>query len=119
MVKERLRYRKVFNVPMTETMPDPFPQPTLNTQRTLAAIEMMHAEKLPEALDVLFHAFWVESQTIGKPEVFGPVLEKVFGKEETAKILEKGKSAEAKKQLSDNGDNAMASGMSQDGDVCT
>jgi 2-hydroxychromene-2-carboxylate isomerase len=95
---------------MLDGTPQPFPQPTLNTQRALCAVELAHPEKLSDCFAALYQAFWVESKTIGKPEVFGPVLESVLGTEEGKKMVEKAGQPEAKKRLSENSDLAMAEG---------
>ena len=95
---------------MSEDSPKPFPQPTLNTQRALCAIEMSHPDKLSDCFAALYQAFWVEGQTIGKPEVISPVLVKVLGDSDAKKIMEKMSSPEAKKKLSENSDYAMAEG---------
>ncbi len=95
---------------MLDDTPKPFPQPTLNTQRALCAIEISHPEKLSDCFAALYQAFWVEGKTIGKPEVFGPVLNAVLGETDTKTILEKVGSPEAKKRLSENSDLAMAEG---------
>ena len=70
---------------MLEESPKPFPQPTLNTQRALCAVEMMQPEKLSDCFAALYQAFWVEGQTIGKPEIIGSVLTKVLGEEDHGK----------------------------------
>ncbi|KAK3691703.1 hypothetical protein LTR37_018496 [Vermiconidia calcicola] len=107
---ERKRWQKAFNIPMSDDTPKPFPQPTLNTQRALCAIEMSQPEKLTDCFDALYQAFWVENQTIGKPEVIAPVLTKALGEKDAKSIMEKMSSAEAKKRLSENSDAAMAEG---------
>ena len=95
---------------MADDTPKPFPQPTLNTQRALCAIELSHPDKLTDCFAALYQAFWVEGKTIGKPEVFGPVLTQVLGEKDGKAILEKVGSAEAKKRLSENSDLAMEEG---------
>lgn len=95
---------------MSEDGPKPFPQPTLNTQRALCAIEQSHPDKLSDCFGALYHAFWVESQTIGKPEVFQPVLAEVLGEQGAKDMVEASKGAEAKKKLSANSDWAMDEG---------
>ena len=82
---------------MLKDAPVPFPQPTLNTQRALCAIELAHPEKLADCFAALYQAFWVEGQTIGKAEVFGPVLAMVLGEEGARGVVEGSKGAEAKK----------------------
>ncbi len=93
-----------------ESTPDPFPQPTLNTQRALCAIEASHPDKLTDCFAALYQAFWVEGQTIGKPEVISPVLAKVLGEENTKSVMEKMSSPEAKKALSQNSEEAFNDG---------
>jgi 2-hydroxychromene-2-carboxylate isomerase len=95
---------------MSDGTPKPFPQPTLNTQRALCAIELSHPEKLSDCFAALYQAFWVEGKTIGKPEIFGPVLEGVLGEQEGRKMVEAASQPEAKKKLSENSDLAMAEG---------
>ena len=107
---ERKRWAKAFKIPISEDTPKPFPQPTLNTQRALCAIEISHPDKLSDAFASLYQAFWVEGKTIGKPEAIAPALQKVFGEAETKTIIEKMSSPEAKKRLSENSDAAMAEG---------
>lgn len=95
---------------MLDDGPQPFPQPTLNTQRALCAIEQLQPEKLSDCFGALYQAFWAEGQAIGKPEVFGPVLAKVLGEDGAKKIVEESKGAEVKKKLSANSDWAMEEG---------
>lgn len=95
---------------MSENGPKPFPQPTINTQRILCAIEMNHPDKLVDAFSALYQAFWVEEKTINKPEVIAPALEGVLGKDETKKIMDKMGAPEVKKQLQANSDKAMEAG---------
>jgi len=95
---------------MSDEGPKPFPQPTLNTQRALCAIELSHPDKLTDCFAALYQAFWVEGKTIGKPDVFGPVLTQVLGEKDGKAILEKVGSAEAKKRLQENSDKAMEEG---------
>ena len=107
---ERKRWQKAFNIPMTEETPQPFPQPTISTQRALCAIEMSHPDKLADCFAVLYQAFWVEAQTIGKPEVIAPAISKVLGEADAKKIMEQISTAAVKKKLTDNSDDAMAAG---------
>lgn len=95
---------------MMDDTPKPFPQPTINTQRALCAVEISQPEKLTDCFAALYHAFWVEGQTIGKPEVISPVLAKVLGDADAKKIMDKIGSPEAKERLSKNSDKAMGEG---------
>jgi hypothetical protein len=95
---------------MMPDTPDPFPQPTLNTQRALCAIEASQPDRIADCFTALYQAFWVEGKTIGKPEVFGPVLAKVIGEDGAKAAIEKMGQPEAKKRLSENSDKAMEEG---------
>ena len=107
---ERKRWQKAFNVPMMDESPQPFPQPTINTQRALCAVEMSHPDKLGDCFAALYHAFWVEGQTIGKPEVIAPAITKALGEADAKKIMEQISTPAVKKKLTENSDDAMASG---------
>lgn len=95
---------------MMEETPKPFPQPTLQTQRVLCAIELNHPDKLADSFAALYEAFWIEGKPINNPEVIAPALAKIFGEDETKKIMEKAGSPEAKKRLSENSDKAIEYG---------
>lgn len=95
---------------MLDEAPNPFPQPTINAQRALCAVEQLHPEKLPDAFAALYQAFWVEGKTINKPETIVPALASVFGEQEAKKIMEAVGSPEVKKRLGDNSDVAMGEG---------
>lgn len=86
---EKERSAKMFNIPVAAKTPEPFPQPTINTQRALCALSMSNPSKLPDAFAALYHAFWVERVAIGKPEVFGPILAKVLGESAAKGVMEK------------------------------
>ncbi|KAK4499906.1 hypothetical protein PRZ48_008092 [Zasmidium cellare] len=99
---ERLRWCKKFNIPIAEQTPSPFPQSTVNTQRALIYIWLKHPDLLPQSLDALYHAFWVQRKTIGKVEVIAEALGPVLGEERTKAVLEGIKSEEVKKALVEN-----------------
>lgn len=116
---ERVRWAKVFNIPMTPDLPANFPPQTLHVERVLAALELSPSPSpsssssalLADALDALFLCFWVEGNAdIGKPETFGPVLEKALGEEVAQKALREGRGDEAKKTLMENTQRAFESG---------
>ena len=66
---------------------------------------------MTECLDALYETFWVQSKgTIGKAETFGPVLEKVLGKDRAAEVMEQIAQPDVKKRLGDNSDQAFKSG---------
>ncbi|EME39674.1 hypothetical protein DOTSEDRAFT_139146 [Dothistroma septosporum NZE10] len=108
--KERLRWAKQFSIPISEGMPDPFPQSTVNTQRALCYISSKHPDRMTDALDALYHAFWVEGKTIGKPEVISAALEPKLGESLTKEVMEGIKSDEVKKMLVENTKTAFADG---------
>lgn len=85
---ERRRWARYFSVPMVEQAPAGFPPLTLAPQRALCAISQKAPERFVPAVEALFRSFWVEGKSrIGQPEGFGPVLEKVLGKEGADEIL--------------------------------
>lgn len=108
---ERLRWSKLFSIPMTPDTPEGFPILTLQTQRAMCALELLSPTQMPEALDALYAAFWVHgNSSVGKADGFTPVLEKALGKELTAKVLEGMNGKEAKGRLSANTDQALNGG---------
>ena len=92
---------------MVEETPKPFPQPTINTQRALCAIELNHPDKLADSFSALYEAFWVQGKTINLPENIAPALATVFSEGETKEIMKQASSPEAKKRLSENSDLAL------------
>ncbi|RMY22338.1 hypothetical protein D0865_16557, partial [Hortaea werneckii] len=110
---QRERWATRFSIPFAPTSPEPFPQLTLQVQRTLCAIMLTQpASTLDACFAALYHAFWVDLVSpINKPENFLPVLSKVLGGEGVAKeMFEKGNSAEAKKVLAGNTEQAFQEG---------
>ena len=96
---------------MVEEAPPGFPPITLHVQRALCAVEIAKPDKLADCLDALYQSFWVEGNAnIGKPEGFGPVLERVLGKDGAAEIMKQATNPEAKKRLGENSDRAFQSG---------
>ncbi|GAB1737688.1 hypothetical protein NU219Hw_g2101t1 [Hortaea werneckii] len=111
--RQRERWANKFSIPFAPTSPEPFPQLTLQVQRTLCAIMLTQdAATLDACFAALYHAFWVDLVSpINKPENFLPVLAPVLGGEGTAKeMFEKGNSAEAKKVLAGNTEQAFREG---------
>lgn len=89
---ERVRWAKVFGVPMSEASPPNFPPNTLHLQRVLCALSLQTEEAtgaggktaqelLAQSLTRLWYAFWVDHADVGKAEVFEPILSDVLGKE--------------------------------------
>ncbi|KAI6794816.1 hypothetical protein KC327_g17000 [Hortaea werneckii] len=114
---QRERWATRFSIPFAASSPEPFPQLTLQVQRTLCAIMLTQpASTLNECFAALYHAFWVDLVSpINKPENFLPVLSRALGGGEAGsklakEMLEKGNSAEAKKVLVGNTEQAFQEG---------
>lgn len=110
IVKERLRWAKLFDVPMAESIPPGFPANTIKAQRVLTAVVLLHPERLADTIAAVFHASFVEHKEVHKPENLIPILEKTFGEEQAKEILTKSTSDEVKKLLIANTDEALAEG---------
>jgi 2-hydroxychromene-2-carboxylate isomerase len=96
---------------MTPTTPEGFPILTLQTQRAMCALELLDPIKLPTALDALYAAFWVHSNSaVGTAPGFAPVLQKALGEELTKRVLDGMNGKEAKGRLSANTDQALNGG---------
>jgi 2-hydroxychromene-2-carboxylate isomerase len=92
-------------------MPEPFPQNTLPTMRSMCALQLVRPDKLDEYMTALCKKFWIDLEPVSKPEVFGKVLAEVLGGEEEAKeVLRMTGEAEAKKLLTTNTEAAFKSG---------
>lgn len=95
---------------MMEGTPEPFPQPTLQTQRALCAIQLNHSsEKLIAAFQALYEAFWVQGKPINQPEVISTALMNVFSDAEIQEIIKASQEKGAKQRLTENSDQAMES----------
>lgn len=110
---ERLRTAKALRIPMVEKSPQPFPQPTTNTQRALCHIYKTKSQtELIKACDALFKAFWENGTTpINDVKHIGEALKTTtFSDAEVEEILEGIKSEEAKKTLRRNSEEAFQAG---------
>ncbi|KAF7718034.1 Uncharacterized protein PECH_002366 [Penicillium ucsense] len=108
---ERNRWAKRFSVPICATPPPGFPQSTVTVQRALSVVAHKTPEKLPAAIEALYHSFWVQSNSeIGKVEGFKPVLEGVLGEQGTREVLEAITQAEMKALLPANTQRAFDAG---------
>jgi len=89
IAQERIRWAKIFNVPMNEKLPEDFPQLTLPNMRALCALTTITSSQKPlcDALDALFHAYWVEHRVTNKPDVLAEVLKEALGDDMTSKVL--------------------------------
>ena len=96
---------------MLPTAPQPFPQSTLLTQRTLCAIQLHHPAQLTASFAALYQAFWVEGKSpIASAEVIRPVLAGVLGEEGAKGVLEAAGGKDVKAKLGSNSDEAMSEG---------
>lgn len=109
---ERLRWARQFNIPMSQSFPTGFPKPTLHLQRFLTALDMTRPDLLTTALDALFAALWTEPNeaNLPDPKVFAPLLAKVLGEDIVGRCVESMGTAEVKKQLLKNTDQAFGDG---------
>ncbi|GIK03584.1 hypothetical protein Aspvir_007656 [Aspergillus viridinutans] len=109
--QERRRWARYFSVPIIEQTPAGFPPLTLAPQRALCAISQKAPERFVPTVEALFRSFWVEGNAqVGRPEGFGPVLEKVLGNEGAGEILKAMSQDEVKSLLSANTDRAFKFG---------
>ncbi|KAL2069469.1 hypothetical protein VTL71DRAFT_14148 [Oculimacula yallundae] len=110
---ERSYFAKRFQVPFSPSgkTPEPFPQNTLPTMRSVCALQLTHPSKVHAYMTALYKTFWVDLEPVSNPEVFGKVLAEVLGSEEQAKeVLKKMGESEAKELLKKNTDEAFKSG---------
>jgi 2-hydroxychromene-2-carboxylate isomerase len=75
---------------MDEKTPDGFPPLTLLIMRALCALTILYSgkegqAKLINALDSLYHAYWVEHKKTNEKEVLAEILGKVLGEEDAGK----------------------------------
>ncbi|CAF9924376.1 hypothetical protein IMSHALPRED_006169 [Imshaugia aleurites] len=113
--KERLRWAKLFNVPMAEGIPPGFPANTIKVQRVLTSVAILHPERLGDTLAAIYHASFAELKEVHTPDRLVPILAKLFGEEGTKEILIKvaiklSTSDEVKKLLIAKTDEALAEG---------
>lgn len=106
--KERNLWAKTFNIPMKDGMPGGFPILTLVLMRHLAALRQLdgNQNRLVELLDIFSRELWVNHADVHKPEVFSPILQKVLGNADAAKVAEAA-AGPLKKLLNDNTDQAF------------
>ncbi|OJJ83868.1 putative 2-hydroxychromene-2-carboxylate isomerase [Aspergillus glaucus CBS 516.65] len=109
--QERIRWSRYFRVPMVDHFPHDFPPVTLGVQRALCAVSQRYPELLVPAIASLYYAFWADGNSkVIQPEIFGPILEKVLGKERTHEIVKDSKTSDIKSLLNENTDRAFRSG---------
>ncbi|PVH96517.1 HCCA isomerase/glutathione S-transferase kappa [Periconia macrospinosa] len=109
--KERLRWAKYFNVPVSKDSPPNFPPNTLPIQRVLTSISLSHPESFAPALSLFWQNFWVHWNEPSKPENMFAIVQTLVGSEEEAKkVLEATKEDVVKKKLIDNTNLAFKEG---------
>ncbi|PMD65251.1 HCCA isomerase/glutathione S-transferase kappa [Hyaloscypha bicolor E] len=111
---ERVRWARLFSIPMDEKTLDGFPPLTLLIMRTLCALTILYPGsqgqgKLMKALDALYPAYWVEHKKTNEREVLAEILGKVLGEEDAGKAM-KMAGKEGKELLGENTDRALADG---------
>ncbi|KAK0626130.1 thioredoxin-like protein [Immersiella caudata] len=110
---ERLRWAKHFSIPISTSLPVDFPANTLPVQRALCALGDLESKegqgKLVRALDGLYAAYWVRGEAVHQAEVLRGVLEGVFGREETERVLAEAKTV-GKTRLTENTERAFKEG---------
>ncbi|UNI16242.1 Glutathione transferase [Purpureocillium takamizusanense] len=109
----RQLWAETLQVPIKKELPANFPPMTLGIMRQLAALDEADGrgrqQRLVQALDAMFHDFWVEHRETHKAEVLHSLLDRVLGSETAASVAaeagNKGKVA-----LLRNTDEAFAAG---------
>ncbi|KAI9791913.1 MAG: hypothetical protein M1833_001295 [Piccolia ochrophora] len=107
--RERNRWARLFNVPISDTVPEGFPPNTLAVQRALSVIATESPALLPDALAALYRVFWVEGRNVVDEAVMGGALAEVVGREAVEGVLEKSKDV-GKKALTANTERALEEG---------
>lgn len=89
MAREKLRWAKLFDIPIAEQFPPGFPLNTLQAQRALVAASLVRPDLWEEALAALFHAAWVDRKPVGSFEQVQPIFNLLFGDKATQEIIKK------------------------------
>ncbi|RFU31412.1 hypothetical protein B7463_g4954, partial [Scytalidium lignicola] len=112
--KERIRWTRLFKVPIYDRLPTDFPPMTVTIMRALCAITLIHPGQagqgiLTKALDSLYQAYWVDNRPTQNKEVLVEVLSETLGQEEAQKVMTAVPN-EGKELLIKNTDLALADG---------
>ncbi|MCJ1431709.1 hypothetical protein MMC27_001064 [Xylographa pallens] len=107
---ERLRWARLFGVPMTEQVPPGWPQSSVAILRALAALSLLAPEKVGDVLAALCHASFACQQRVSTAEQFLPIFSEVLGKEMADAVAAQCTSEEAKKLLMVNTEKAIETG---------
>ncbi|MCJ1294758.1 Glutathione S-transferase kappa 1 [Xylographa carneopallida] len=108
--RERLRWARLFAVPMAEQVPPGWPYSSVAVLRALTALTVIAPEKVGAVLAALYHASFASLQRVSTAEEFLPIFSAVLGKEIADTVAAQCNSEEAKKLLVANTDAAIASG---------
>ena len=58
-------------------------------QRVVTVVAIQHPERLAHTLAAIYHASFAEQKEVHTPKSLMPILQNIFGKEETEEILAK------------------------------
>ncbi|KAH7021060.1 2-hydroxychromene-2-carboxylate isomerase [Microdochium trichocladiopsis] len=106
---ERLRWARLFDIPMHDELVANFPPNTMHTMRALALIPQQDQEQLSRVVERLFHEFFVNRKAIETQEVFGPILREVLAGETAESVIQQA-DTEGKTALKINTDKAFETG---------
>lgn len=107
IMRERLRWARLFDVPMHDEVVSNFPPNTMHTMRALAAIT--DQQQLGRVVERLYDDFFVHRRAIETKDVFEPILRSVLGAEAAEQAIGKAGS-EGKAALEANTDKAYDAG---------
>ncbi|KAF2176698.1 thioredoxin-like protein [Zopfia rhizophila CBS 207.26] len=108
---ERLRWSRLLNIPVSKDGPPGFPVNTISIQRTLTALSLSHPQSLISAISTFYQNFWVHYAEPTQPSQLLAIVTTIVGSEDEAKkVIEKSKSDEVKKLLTENTDLAFQEG---------
>ncbi|KAJ4153293.1 hypothetical protein LMH87_009788 [Akanthomyces muscarius] len=89
--QNRQLWARTFNVPIKDDFPPNFPPRTLSVMRHLVAIQELDGSsqaRLLQAFDAIYEGFWQRHDATYNPEVFMPILSRVLGEADAAKVAE-------------------------------
>lgn len=107
IMRERLRWARLFDVPMHDEVVSNFPPNTMHTMRALAVIT--DQQQLGHVVERLYDDFFVHHKAIETKDVFEPILRGVLGAEAADQVIGKAGS-EGKAALKANTDKAYDAG---------
>ncbi|KAI4220826.1 MAG: hypothetical protein L6R36_007339 [Xanthoria steineri] len=110
MNHERLRWARLFDVPMKETTPPGFPANTLPVQRVLTAVSMLFPQRLAETCDAIYQASFVHHHPVHEQACLLGLLENVHGKDQAQEIIRRSTSDEVKRELTARTDEVISKG---------